>query len=147
MIIDKTDTLIKEIAIKHGVAIGKDDPILILQTLNARLMEDNAIAQQHMLDKYKEELEGIALRWGNDAKDKSERILNASLAASKEAMTKLLQESANKAAITIKQEVDESLVRANNVLQHTKRIAILNLTASGITLLTACTVIISMFFR
>lgn len=141
------DVLIKEIAVKHGVVIGRDDPILILQTLNAQLMEEAAIAQQRMLDNYKEELEGIALRWGNDAKDKSERILNASLAASKDAMAKLLQESANTTAITIKQEIDKSLSRISTTLLDTKRVAMLNLIASSITLFAACTAIIGVFFR
>jgi hypothetical protein len=82
---DQVEELIKEIAAKHGIAVSRDDPILILQTINARLMQDSAKAQQVMLDQYKEELEALALRWGNDAKTKAERILNVSLAASKEA--------------------------------------------------------------
>jgi hypothetical protein len=73
---DQVEELIKEIAAKHGIAVSRDDPILILQTINARLMQDSAKAQQVMLDQYKEELEALALRWGNDAKTKAERILN-----------------------------------------------------------------------
>ena len=83
---DNVDELIKEIAVKHGIAVSRDDPILILQTINNRLMQDSEKAQQAMLDQYKEELEALALRWGVDAKDKAERILNASLLASKDAM-------------------------------------------------------------
>lgn len=142
---DQLETLINDIAIKHGVVIGRDDPILILQTMNSKLMEDNAKTQQLMLNQYKEDLEGIALRWGNDAKEKSERILNASLAASKEAMANLLQESANKTALTIQNNIEELLSRANGTLRHTKRIAILNLTASALTLLAAGTVILGLF--
>lgn len=142
---DQVETLINDIAIKHGVVIGRDDPILILQTMNSKLMEDNTKTQQLMLNQYKEDLEGIALRWGNDAKEKSERILNASLAASKEAMANLLQESANKTALTIQNNIEELLSRAKGTLRHTKRIAILNLTASALTLLAAGTVILGLF--
>ena len=39
---DPVDHLIREIAVKHGVALGRDDPILILQTLNAQLLEEGA---------------------------------------------------------------------------------------------------------
>ena len=78
--------LIKEIAAKHGIAVGRDDPIMILQTINARLMQDSQKAQQEMLDTFKSELEEMSHRWGIDAKGKAERILNASLAASKDAM-------------------------------------------------------------
>jgi cell division septum initiation protein DivIVA len=80
---DPIEDLIREIAAKHGIAVSRDDPILILQTINTRLLQDSAKAQQVMLDQYKEELEALALRWGNDARDKAERILNASLAASR----------------------------------------------------------------
>jgi hypothetical protein len=62
------DELTKEIAGKHGVAVGRDDPIMILQTVNARLLEDSAKAQQEMLERYKEELEALSARWSSDAR-------------------------------------------------------------------------------
>ena len=142
---DQLETMINDIAIKHGVVIGRDDPILILQTMNSKLMEDNTKTQQLMLNQYKEDLEGIALRWGNDAKEKSERILNASLAASKEAMANLLQESANKTALTIQNNIEELLSRAKGTLRQTKRIAILNFTASALTLVAVGTVLLGLF--
>ena len=40
------EELIQEIALKHGITVSRDDPILILQTINKRLMEDSAKAQQ-----------------------------------------------------------------------------------------------------
>lgn len=144
---DPMENLVKEIAVKHGVSVGRNDPILILHTLNAKLMDDNLKAQQVMLDQYKEELEGISLRWGNDAKDKSERILNASLAASKDAMTKLLQDSAAITAIAVQKEIDEPLARVGKVLRNTERVATFNLVASCVTFLAACTIIIGMFLR
>ena len=64
---DPVDELIKEIAGKHGIAVGRDDPIMVLQTINARLLEDSAKAQQEMLDRYKEELEDLSSRWSSDA--------------------------------------------------------------------------------
>lgn len=144
---NQMENLIKEIAVKHGVSVGPNDPILILQTLNARLMDDNLKAQQVMLDQYKEELEGIALRWGNDARDKSERILNASLTASKDAMTKLLQDSAENTAMTVQKEIDEPLARVGKVLRNTERVAMFNLVASCVTFLAACTIVIGMLVR
>lgn len=142
---NQLETLINDIAIKHGVVIGRDDPILIVQTMNTKLMEDSSKSQQIMLNQYKEDLEGIALRWGNDAKEKSERILNASLAASKEAMANLLQESANTTALTIQNSIEELLSRTKGTLQHTERIALFNLAASALTLLAAGVVILGLF--
>ena len=78
---DQMEELIREIAAKHGIAVSRDDPILILQTINSRLLQESAKAQQEQLDRYKEELEALSLRWSTDAKNKAERILNTSLSA------------------------------------------------------------------
>ena len=134
---DQVEELIKEIAAKHGIAVSRDDPILILQTINARLMQDSAKAQQAMLDQYKEELEALALRWGNDAKAKAERILNVSLTASKEATAKLMQEGAKEAAVSVRGEIDVALRRVADPVRDARRIGALNVAASCITCVAA----------
>jgi hypothetical protein len=136
---DQVEELIKEIAAKHGIAVSRDDPILILQTINARLMQDSAKAQQITLDQYKEELEAIALRWGNDAKAKAERILNVSLAASKDAAAKLMQKGAKEAVAYVRGEVDVdvALRRVAGPVRDARRIGALNVAASCITCVAA----------
>lgn len=64
---DPIEALIQDIAVKHGVAVGRDDPILILQTLHERLLRDAATAQQDRLDRFQEALEASAQRWGEEA--------------------------------------------------------------------------------
>lgn len=134
---DQLEELIKEIAVKHGIAVSRDDPILVLQTINNRLMQDSSKAQQVQLDQYKEELEGLALRWGTDAKDKAERILNASLSASKDAMGRIMQEGAKTTAASVRAEIDAAMARVAAPIQAASRIAMLNIAASCITLLAA----------
>jgi hypothetical protein len=89
-VVAEVEELIREIAAKHGIAVGPDDPIFVLHTINQRLLADSAKAQQVMLDRYKEEMEVIAHAWSTDAKSKAERVLNASLAASKETMVSIM---------------------------------------------------------
>lgn len=134
---DQLEELIKEIAVKHGIAVSRDDPILVLQTINNRLMLDSQRAQEAMLEQFKEELEGIATRWGNDAKAKAERILNAAMTASKEAMAKTLQDSAVAAAAAIRKEVDDALAGARRQAQAARALSMWNLAAAAITLLAA----------
>lgn len=134
---DQLEELIKEIAVKHGIAVSRDDPILVLQTINNRLMLDSQRAQEAMLEQFKEELEGIATRWGNDAKAKAERILNAAMAASKEAMAKTLQDGAVAAAAAIRKEVDDALAGARRQAQAARALSMWNLAAAAITLLAA----------
>jgi hypothetical protein len=133
----EVEELIKEIAVKHGIAVGRDDPILILQTINKRLMQDSQKAQQEMLDQFKSELEGISLRWSADAKDKAERILNASLNTSKASMEQLLQAGTKEFVATIKSEIDTSLSRMCRPIHDSYRISIMNLLASCLTILAA----------
>ena len=134
---NELEELIKEIAVKHGIALGRDDPILILQTLNNRLLHASQKAQQAMLDQYKAELEDLSLRWSVDAKEKAERILNAPLNASKVAMEQLMRASVNEMVTTIKAEVDASLNLINRPIKETNRIGLMNIVASCITLLAA----------
>lgn len=130
---DKIEELIREIAAKHGIAVGRDDPILILQTINMKLMQDSASAQQKILDAFKSELESIAHRWGDDAKGKAERTLNAALAASKDAMTRGMQEGAKAAAEAVRREVEAVTAQ----IREAKRVAIMNMVAAGMAVFAA----------
>ena len=77
--------IIAEIATKHGIALDKNDPILILNTINQRLIENGTKAQQNLLHSFKQDIEITSHRWASDAKKKAEDILNAALAAGKKA--------------------------------------------------------------
>jgi hypothetical protein len=131
---DQLEELIKEIAVKHGMAVSRDDPILVLQTINNRLMRDSAKAQQIQLDQYKQELEALALRWGNDAKDKAERVLNAALAAGKNNMDLVMREGARMTATSVRAEIDAALAHVAAPIRDARRIGMLNVIASCITL-------------
>ena len=132
---DQLEELIKEITVKHGIAVGRDDPILVLQTINNRLLLNSQLAQEALLEQYKEELEGIATRWGNDVKAKAERILNAAMAASKEAMAKTLQDGAVATAAVVRKEVDDALVGVRRQVEAARGLSMWNLAAAAITLL------------
>jgi hypothetical protein len=134
---DQMDDLIGEVARAHGIAIGPDDPILILQTINRRLLRESAAAQQALLDAYKNELEALASRWSTDATDRADRILHAALTGSKETMAATLQVGAIATAASVATEVDAALARVAGRLQDARRIAMLNLVAACMTLVAA----------
>jgi hypothetical protein len=134
---DQIEALIREIAQKHGIVVGRDDPIFVLQTINHRLMQDSAKTQRAQLEILKEEMEALAQRWSVDAKEKSERILNASLATGKRTMVDLMEEGARTSAHLLAKEMDDLLVRLAQPLRDARRIAAFNVVASCITLLAA----------
>ncbi|HDO7885766.1 TPA: conjugal transfer protein TraM [Legionella pneumophila] len=118
---DKINEAIQDIAVKHGVVLGRDDPVLILQTMNDRLLEENRKAQQEMLTQFKEEMESISSQWKVDAKDKAEKVLNAALASSKEAMNKILREATDEFAQVMKKLISDSLTEANELTHQTRK--------------------------
>lgn len=134
---DGFDAAIQDIAVKHGVVLSKDDPILILQTMNDRLIEDTRKAQAAMLAQFREEMESISSQWKNDAKEKAEKILNAALAGSKEAMSKLLQESTSESVHTMKKIISDLLTEARELTEQTRRFGWFALLSSA-AILTGC---------
>ena len=79
----------------------------------------------------------MSLRWSIDAKDKAERILNASLAASKDAMGQVMLEEAKVTATSVRAEIDDALSHVTINIRDARRISIFNVMASCITMLAA----------
>jgi len=134
---DKIEETIKAIAARHGIAVSRDDPILVLQTINDRLMQDSQAAQQEILEGFKSELEAIAYRWGEDAKGKAERTLNAALAASKEAMAQEMKDGAKAAAEAVQREFEAGAAKLAGSIREARRVSMLNMAAAGLAVLAA----------
>lgn len=143
---EKIDALIKEVAIKHGVSLGRDDPILILQTVNEQLIEDTKKVHQDILLNFKGELENSSAQWRDDAKEKSEKILNAALVSSKEMMAKLVQQSTNQAVEAIQTIMNRTVTELKGIELRTKKYSITALTASGVIIISLLFVAAFSFF-
>ncbi|MCU7927537.1 MAG: conjugal transfer protein TraM [Candidatus Thiodiazotropha sp. (ex Dulcina madagascariensis)] len=135
--VDKIEGIIKEIAVKHGITVSRDDPILILPTINDRLMEDSAKAQEEIIDRFKEELEVLAHRWSEDAKTRVERILNVALSASKDAMAKGMEEGAKAAAEEVRKGADSAVKRMEKQSRQVRQVAVINIAAAVTALIAA----------
>lgn len=131
---DAVDAVIREIASKNGVAIGRDDPILMMVTIQGVLATKTMAAHHELLEKHKRELEEIAERWGSDAKDKAERILTAALASSREVMAATMKEGAAAAATAFRAEIEPAAMTVSKSLQHTRQVALLNMAACALTI-------------
>ncbi|CAM4473688.1 MAG: Protein TraM [Legionella sp.] len=129
---EELDHLIKEIAVKHGTVLGKDDPILMLHTVNQQLIEDSKKAHQELLMTFKGELELCCAKWKEDAHEKAEKIVNASLASSKEIMSRLVQKSSEHAIHSIQEIMTNTINELNTIRSSTKIYSITALFASGI---------------
>jgi len=137
---DRTDDLLKEIASKHGVALDREDPILIVHTLHAQLLAESRSAQQAMLEDYRTTLEGLSERWGGETKAKAERIVTASLTATTETMKAEMATHTTDLARTIRKEVTEVLKTTETQMRRATTVGYVNLLAALVTFLSAVVV-------
>jgi hypothetical protein len=144
---DEIADLLKEIAAKHHLSIGRDDPILVLQTINNRLMQNSAKAQQEQFDAFRSEIEAISQRWSQDAKAKADRALSASVTAATEAALMVLQESAASAAAGVRSEISTGCKRIAQVLKGARVVAICNLIAAFLLVAAVVVAVIGFWHR
>ena len=137
---DLTEELLKEIASKHGVALDREDPILIVQTMHARLLAESTSAQQTPLEDYRKTLEAVLERWGAETKAKAERIVTASLTASTETMKAQMATHTTDVASAIRKEVTGVLEETATRIRTAQTIGYLNLFAALVTFLAAVVV-------
>lgn len=135
--------VIQDVVAKHGVALGKDDPILILQTMNEKLLEENRMAQQELLVRFKEEMENISSQWKNDAREKAEKVLNAALSSSKEVMAKLLKDSTSDFVHISKKIKLEAAKEAQKTQKCTRYLLFLTLSNLAVVIYASCLFIFS----
>ena len=74
---DKLDALIKRIASEHGIVLTKDDPVLMMHTLNEILLEQNEKAHAELLQKYEAILQESFNQWYTVASKKANALINA----------------------------------------------------------------------
>lgn len=137
----EVEEIIKEIAIRHGIAVGRDDPIMVLRTINEILLKDSMTAQAEILSVFKSELEEAANRWDLAANEKAEKMLNISLNASKKAMSSML-DAGVKSAIeeihsSLKADKNSALDLIHQSMKENRNVSMLNLVASALTITAA----------
>ncbi|WP_131774875.1 conjugal transfer protein TraM [Legionella anisa] len=142
---EKLDKIVQDIIVKHGVLLGKDDPILMLQTMNEQLNEENRKAQQDLLLQFREEMEGISSQWKDDAKEKAEKVLNAALASSKEAIARLLHESAKESVQAMKKLISDSLIEAQSLTRKTQKFSQFALAFSAALFAASCMIFLLLY--
>lgn len=134
---DAIDALIQEIALQHGLGLSRDDPILVLHTINSRLLHDSSQAQKALLAQFQQEMESLALRWSVDAQGQAQQTVQRAWAMGQDAMAQALQDSAQAAAAAWRAELASGLARTTATLQDARRVAVLNVLAACIALAAA----------
>lgn len=130
---DSFDEVVKEIAATHGIALSKDDPIMIMHTLNKRLIEDSKSTQQDLLDNFRSQMEVLYSQWTIEAKHHSDRILNASIVSGKAEVARVMEAQSRVIIEQWKHELNAGFSQVHQALQAAKQTAVLNVIAALIT--------------
>ncbi len=137
---DPTDDLLKEIASKHGVALDRADPILMVQTMHIRLLAESQHAHHALLEEYRTTLEALLDRWSTETTAKAERIVTASLTATTETMKTQMAVHTTDLAGSIRKEVTEVVATTEAQMRRATTVGYLNLLAALVTFLSAVVV-------
>ncbi len=129
---DEITELIKTLAAKHSITVGRDDPILILHTMNDLLMTQAADRQAEIVRTFAEQIEMVSDRWSTDAKNKAEKVLNVALTASKDAMKKQLDDSSGEIIKLLRRDINKEYKK---ILKSNRITSIINMLTSILILL------------
>lgn len=134
---DLVAKMIDEIARQHGVVLSRRDPILMLQTMSECLLRQSCESQEKQLASFKEELAGLSKHWHLDAREMAERLLNASLVASQDAIRQIMETGAKTTVATVRAEMATAMAELELRTQSVRHLALLNIVASFLAFLGA----------
>lgn len=137
---DQYEDMLIEIAKKHGVALNKNDPILMVYTLNQRMISDQSKAQEELFSNFRSQMEELTQTFHFESKTQAEKILTASLDSSKKVMLNAMSENADKAAKAVSDEIDMVIQKVAKNTKESRQTSYINLFASTLTLIASCVI-------
>ena len=99
------DALIGEIATRHGVAVSRDDPVMILATLNERLIEGNRDAQRQLLEEFRTDMAGASQRWIQESQQRAQGLLQQAAEANRVVAASSVQHHRTAVTVAVREEV------------------------------------------
>lgn len=99
---DEVGDLIRELAVEHGVALDRSDPILVVQTATRRILQlalkDAQTAQAEALAQHRSELELVAAKWQADSKRAAAQLLEGADETIAASIARQMDQAAQRAA-------------------------------------------------
>lgn len=72
---DALDEIIREVAIRHGISVGRDDPILMTYTINRQVMESTTGIQKMILSDHLKGLRTLSKELQDEAAGRLEQTM------------------------------------------------------------------------
>ena len=119
---DNIDDLLAELARKHKVALGADDPVAMLVTVNRFLLRETAASQDQLLQGFREAVATASSDWNKLANKRTETILNAAVFAAKNAVAAGAQEGVAAGLATFLQTAERLSGQIDGQLRQVRRL-------------------------
>lgn len=119
---DNIDDLLAELARKHKVALGADDPVAMLVTVNRFLLRETAASQDQLLQGFREAIVTASNDWNKLANKRAETILNATIFAAKNAVASGAEEGVATGLPIFLQEAERVSGRIESQLKQVRRL-------------------------
>lgn len=132
---DAVEEVLKEIAIKHHVLLGKDDPLLMFYTMQDQLQKQALAGHERVLGEFQSEMEALTGRWSLDTTKRAEKVLNAALTSSREMMEQSVSSISAEFASAVGREGKAILGAMDQRLTSARRIAYTNVFAASLSLI------------
>ena len=133
------DDLVRKIALEHKVTLDREDPILILHTMNKIIIEENLSNQEQLLKDLGERLGQIMAGVSENSKSQVEKSVNAALTASKEISSSIIENNSRvtveKINNALEKAVDNAIEKIVSKNKSVKSVAYINLAASAMVLI------------
>ena len=141
---DNIDDLLAELARKHKVALGLDDPVAMLLTVNRFLLRETAASQEQLLQGFREAVATASSDWNKLANKRAETILNATIFAAKNAVASGAEEGVAAGLSVFLQTAERLSGRIDGQLKQVRRLVVV--VAVTLVLLIAALVILCVVF-
>lgn len=134
---EKLDALIERVATVHGIVLSKDDPVLMMHTLNKVLQEQNEKAHAELLSNYRSALEESFNQWRDYSAKKSNAMINASMNNANLTRDQFIERCIQLIDEKIRNGVGQNI---QELVRISRQAAIINLLASFLVLLSVVVV-------
>lgn len=122
----------QEITKKHGIILGKDDPIHMLHTYLECFLENLNERQDEEQHKLVAALELEQRKWSTESKTRAERILSATLKESQDAASAVCQQAGTQIIHEINAAMTTKLNELHSMQLTVYRLALLNMLGASL---------------
>ncbi|WP_047533055.1 hypothetical protein [Shewanella sp. ZOR0012] len=112
------ENVIQDIAKIHNITIGRNDPILILYTINEMLLKRATEAQENQLKAFQEEIQLSMKQLSEESKDKAEKVISAALNASRANIERATSEQIDSFNNQLTKTLNGSLIEFKTILSN-----------------------------